>query len=223
MENPASCAWIFSCCSLPHSGSTFRTEKQAVMNDRQRIVLCVGLVVMAVMGLRPPWVVTFDNGYVHSRTDAGYGLVWDPPARPRGGITIDASRLAVMWVAVGLVTAVGLLLAGRRWSSPKSMRNLSVGDRVTSITCGNCGNPMTVTDTDGKIVHLHCPQCPHIKVVRHRVPVPVKTAKPGSTPRQTERSSMPDFDALLAEGDREPGTESWWSRLRRLWKSESTQ
>jgi len=82
---------------------------------------------------------------------------------------------------------------------------------------------MTVTDTDAQGVHLHCPQCPHIKVVRHRVSVSGKTVKPGSIPKQTERSSMPDFDALLAEGGREPVTESWWSRLRRLWKSESGQ
>ncbi len=92
------------------------------MNDRQRKVLCAGLVVMAVMGLFPPWVGTLNRGVLHLRKDAGYGIIWAPP-RPLEddsySVEIDVGRLVIQWAVAALAVACGFMFAGLRRSAPK--------------------------------------------------------------------------------------------------------
>lgn len=71
------------------------------MNDKQKLCLFAGIVVLVLMLLYPPWL---HNGYYH-----GYQFLWYTPAL-EGLFTIDWSRLIIQAVVTALVVA-GCLLA----------------------------------------------------------------------------------------------------------------
>lgn len=98
------------------------------MNKKQMCVLWPGIVLVAWMGLFPPWIYTYHSGSVHSEKSAGYSLILDPPSPERssnnyGGVRLDVSRLAVQLVVVCFVT--GGLIASLR--GPANPINLSRG------------------------------------------------------------------------------------------------
>jgi hypothetical protein len=49
------------------------------MSSKKRLVLGVGLLVMVVMGLYPPWVVTYSYPTGSVAYSAGYGFLLSPP------------------------------------------------------------------------------------------------------------------------------------------------
>lgn len=144
------------------------------MSRKQRNILLGGVVAAVIAGLLPPWNYTRSLPYRPTALNpAGYYFILDSPTTKGGmvgdGFSLDLRRLFVEWAVIALVAGCCLMFMGRSRPSPKSTRQLSVGDRVTSITCGNCGSAMTVTDNRGDGVHLHCSQCLHVKVVRHHL------------------------------------------------------
>jgi hypothetical protein len=78
------------------------------MNKKQKIVLWIGIAVIVVMGIFPPWVHRGGPGVEKS---AGYSFILNGPesyafgwfARP------DISRLFIQWVIVAVITA-GLII-----------------------------------------------------------------------------------------------------------------
>jgi len=89
------------------------------MNNRQHTILRIGLVVVALMCLVPPWEATWEasSPATNSRqVTSGYGLVFWPPDPPNmyWGIRLDIPRLSVQLVAAAALCGALLLAAGGR-------------------------------------------------------------------------------------------------------------
>jgi len=90
------------------------------VNSRQRTVIIIGVAVVLIMGLIPPWLQIFDIGNQYRELSLGYEPIFSPPRPTRLGATLnevsyvslDVTRLAVQWITVCLVT-IGLSLALR--------------------------------------------------------------------------------------------------------------
>ena len=84
------------------------------MNKRQLVVMWVGIGLIVLMGVYPPWVNTIRGAGIYAEMSLGYHVITDPPSplgNPRAnGIKLDTPRLALQ---VGLVAVVsgGLLLS----------------------------------------------------------------------------------------------------------------
>src|SRR6266571_3970404 len=91
------------------------------MNRKQRVAIVLGLVLLALLGLFPPWTdsLTAPMGY-HQELPSGYRFLFSPP-RPfddRHSITLDLKRLAVSWTVVLLLTGVIVVLLHSSSSAP---------------------------------------------------------------------------------------------------------
>lgn len=84
------------------------------LNAQQRILVVVGVSVMILMGLFPPWTHTFKYKSVDSREPAGYSFILTPPEKKQQsipfGIELDVTRLSVQWIIVILATGLGVML-----------------------------------------------------------------------------------------------------------------
>jgi hypothetical protein len=92
------------------------------MTPYQRVVILSGIVLIAVIGLYPPWTVTYHpNGWKDEWIYHGHSLLFEAPA-VRGAhslsialdllnwkASIDRERLLIEWAIVATVTA-GLVL-----------------------------------------------------------------------------------------------------------------
>ena len=88
-----------------------------LINEKQKKLIIIGVVVIIFMGLFPPWTYTFKGGLrgtAYSREPAGYGFILDPPEKQSNqvfyGIELDTTRLFVQFVTVLLATALGVFL-----------------------------------------------------------------------------------------------------------------
>jgi hypothetical protein len=71
------------------------------MNRNQKIVIIVGLIIIVLMGLFPPWTFHYDgNEYT-----VGYKFI----TQATGPVKIDESRLLIQWFCVCIVVG-GLVL-----------------------------------------------------------------------------------------------------------------
>ncbi len=90
------------------------------MNKAQKVVLGVGIGAIALMGLFPPWNLTFAVRGLHSTTPAGYALISEPPALSPDKdarfytVSIDIPRLLIQWAIVAAVTGGLVLLISNR-------------------------------------------------------------------------------------------------------------
>lgn len=85
-----------------------------ILNDKQRKIVIVGVVLFVLMGLFPPWTYTLDLQSIHREKPAGYALIVSPPEPERGspafGVTIDISRLIVQWFVLAAATGLGVFM-----------------------------------------------------------------------------------------------------------------
>jgi hypothetical protein len=81
-------------------------------NKRQRTILTVGIVVIILMGLFPPWTHSFGDESVLIKRPAGYAFIAAAPHLGYG-VALDISRLCVQWIVVLLATGLGVFLSGR--------------------------------------------------------------------------------------------------------------
>ena len=105
------------------------------MNKKQKVVFLVGVGIIMVMGLIPPWhiEVLFNlNQKFPCTVDAGYGFLFSPPARlPTWGSDADInvapfialSQLCVQWAIVAI--GVGGILIALRGSQNRKPRDES--------------------------------------------------------------------------------------------------
>lgn len=87
------------------------------MQARQKNWICLGIAVMVVLGMYPPWVSVFPvlAGHVTATRPIGYAWLFSsPPPSNENGLAIDLARLLVEWAIVGLLTAGFVLWSGRR-------------------------------------------------------------------------------------------------------------
>lgn len=87
--------------------------KHAAASTKQWIIW-VATTVVVVMGVFPPWLVTYPRGITRS---VGYAPIFSPPQPQFGGIRLDVVRLIVQWVTM-LFLAVGLAWTMKENSAP---------------------------------------------------------------------------------------------------------
>ncbi|MFH1942140.1 MAG: hypothetical protein ABIL68_08530 [bacterium] len=87
------------------------------MNKKQQIISIVGIVVIFVMGLVPPWTTFESDSTTYREMPAGYYFIFSPPQPDDEGILgvkLDTSRLAVQWITVLFVMAACIYLTQDR-------------------------------------------------------------------------------------------------------------
>jgi hypothetical protein len=87
------------------------------MNSRQRMVLWVGLLVIVVTGIYPPWAFRYGEIWLGRR----YALITEPPSYGSfsgPSATLDANQLGIQWAAVVAVSA-SLMYIWRDQKKPK--------------------------------------------------------------------------------------------------------
>jgi len=90
---------------------------------RKNLVLWLGISVIVVMGIIPPWKLTSilsdSEGIIKGCRPSTYEPLWDPPggAEAFDSLSIDFNRLCLQWGLVALVTA-GLMYTLPRRSEP---------------------------------------------------------------------------------------------------------
>lgn len=107
------------------------------MNHAQKTILLVGTLVIALMGVYPPWMRVEPH---EPARPMGYGLLWQPPQevqRERANLfglelqldmgplkanSIDWSRLLTQWATIAVVTAASMSLAKSRHHSNQNQR-----------------------------------------------------------------------------------------------------
>ena len=88
------------------------------MNSRQRMVLWIGLLVIVVMGVYPPWAFRYGEIWLGRR----YALITKPPSYGSFSgplATLDANQLGIQWAAVVMIGA-GLMYI---WRDHKKLRD----------------------------------------------------------------------------------------------------
>jgi len=87
------------------------------MNSQQRMVLWMGLLVIVVMGVYPPWAFRYGEIWLGRR----YALITEPPSYGSFSgplATLDANQLGIQWAAVVVISA-GLIYI---WRDHKKLR-----------------------------------------------------------------------------------------------------
>ena len=76
---------------------------ETAMNNMQRIVFVVAILVITVMCVYPPWVLTYDG----AEYSLGFGLITKPPLHRNGStatVTLDQKRLSAQCAIAGIVS-----------------------------------------------------------------------------------------------------------------------
>ena len=84
-------------------------------NPTQKKILIVGIVIVLLIGVIPPWNYTYKSSSTYRETDAGYSFIMSPPpARGGHGIKIDISRLVIQWIVTIAATTAGVMLTAKK-------------------------------------------------------------------------------------------------------------
>jgi len=75
------------------------------MNRKQKIVLWIGIAIVVLMGLFPPWMgyIKAERGYIR------HTFIWYHPAARNMGMRIDVPHLCVQWSIIVAITG-GLII-----------------------------------------------------------------------------------------------------------------
>jgi hypothetical protein len=100
------------------AGKSDSPDRGMLMNDRQRICLIIGGVLLILALVVVPWRVTYTTSRMNgaqfvSYGNLGYGLAFSPPdAGAFGLVQVDVARLLIGVALVAIVTAVGVFVCG---------------------------------------------------------------------------------------------------------------
>jgi len=82
------------------------------INKKQKKFVVIGVAVIILMGLFPPWTYTYNYKTAYSKQPAGYGFILEPPKKKKQamtyGIELDVTRLSVQWIIVLMATGLGV-------------------------------------------------------------------------------------------------------------------
>jgi len=88
-----------------------------ILNEKQRKVVIIGIVLFIIMGLFPPWIYTLNAESVNREKPAGYALIISPPEPEKNavvfGVKIDISRLIIQWLVLAAATGFGVFVASQ--------------------------------------------------------------------------------------------------------------
>lgn len=89
-----------------------------IINEKQRKVVIVGIVLFILMGLFPPWTYTLSAHSIKREKPAGYALIISSPEPEKNsmvfGVKIDVPRLIIQWIVLVATTSFGVLIANQR-------------------------------------------------------------------------------------------------------------
>lgn len=76
-----------------------KVQRRGKLNRKRKIIVLIGLIVIILVGLYPPWNI---NLGIRGSESCGYGFIWSPPESRygTGACTLDAYRLLVQWIGV---------------------------------------------------------------------------------------------------------------------------
>ena len=78
------------------------------INKKQKTIVTIGVAVVILMGLFPPWTYTFSHNPSISKEPAVYGFILEPPKKKKNsvsfGLELDITRLSVQWIIVLMAT-----------------------------------------------------------------------------------------------------------------------
>ena len=92
------------------------------MNNKQKKILWIGLIIFLLSGIFPPWVQVFDSGTTYNEKDQGYHfiakppqVIFDSPTYPKWykrqfGMKIDITRLTIQWILI-IVLFSGIIIS----------------------------------------------------------------------------------------------------------------
>ena len=83
------------------------------MNEKQKAILVMGIIIIILMGLFPPWV------YTHYGTYSEYSFIATPP-EGRGIVKLDSSRLVLQWIVVLIAAGLGVFLTSTQNKEPRN-------------------------------------------------------------------------------------------------------
>ena len=98
------------------------------MNLKQKITLLLGIIIIVLMGIYPPWgqyAASSETGRIKLRP-LGYSFFTTPSGSERGA-DIDYTRLAFQWIMVAISTGGFLLML-------KDKKKLQRGDDMPTDT-----------------------------------------------------------------------------------------
>lgn len=75
------------------------------MNKKQKIILWIGIIIIVLMGLFPPYeraIILPSFGPDDPSVRISYGFLFEPPILD---VKIDFARLAIQWIIVSVLTA----------------------------------------------------------------------------------------------------------------------
>lgn len=86
------------------------------MNKPQLICLWIGIGLIVLAGLLPPWVEVYDYGQVQTGKAIGHAWLFDPPEPEYSdvGVHLDYGRLFLIWLVIVGVTG-GAIASFRHW------------------------------------------------------------------------------------------------------------
>ena len=78
------------------------------LNKKQKATLVIGFILVALIGIFPPWAIAGEGGF---------SFRWgDPIWQPLAGQIVDLSRLFVSWAVVASLTAAFMVLFSNKRS-----------------------------------------------------------------------------------------------------------
>ena len=94
-----------------------RLIKMNSLNKIQKKILTIGVVVILICCLFPPWVHTFKAKSIYSEESAGYAPIISPPSKKQNsvgfGVKLDISRLLLQIFIIFIATGAGALLVSK--------------------------------------------------------------------------------------------------------------
>ncbi len=99
------------------------------MNLKQKIILLLGIIVIVLMGIYPPWCF-YNNATGRKIPGFGYAFFATPPTpslwdKSKGRSDIDYTRLTFQWAMVAIATSGFLLML-------KDKKKLQCGDDMST-------------------------------------------------------------------------------------------
>ena len=86
------------------------------INEKQKAILVVGIIIIILMGLFPPWVYTSHYGTTYSE----YSFIATQPEHRRSIVKLDSSRLVLQWIVVLIAMGLGIFLTSTQNKEPRN-------------------------------------------------------------------------------------------------------
>ena len=94
-----------------------RVDILVAMNSKQKIIAVIGIVIILISGLFPPWKYIDNVAEAYREIPAGYYLIFAPPLPDEEGIysiEIDMVRLAIQWITTLFIMAALLYITNKK-------------------------------------------------------------------------------------------------------------